>query len=109
MKITVAVLLATAGIVAAQPHRHHHRHFAKKDVASVNEVVNVPGPTIVVYEFNGHTITQEEVEEGIRNGTLVMAQGGLSSAAPSSKAAPPRSSHRPTPQSYVQKGGRRRW
>ena len=70
MKLVAALALAVA-LVAAQPHRHHHRHPLKRDTT----VVNVPGPTVVVYEFDGQTISQAEVCAGIANGTLKWASG----------------------------------
>ena len=69
---TVALLLTAAGtLVAAQPHRHHHRHPLKRDT----QVVSVPGPTVVVYEYEGQTISQSEVCAGIAAGTLKWASG----------------------------------
>ena len=72
MKFTAALILAGIGtFVAAQPHRHHHRHPLKRDT----QVINVPGPTVVVYEFEGKTISQEDVCKGIEDGTLKWASG----------------------------------
>lgn len=71
----IALTLATAGsIVAAQPHRHHHRHADKRSPAET-EVVSVAGPTVVAYELNGQTISQADVCGGIANGTLKWANG----------------------------------
>ena len=69
----IALTLGTAGsIVAAQPHKHHHRHADKRFPADT-EVVSVPGPTVVAYELNGQTISQDEVCNGIANGSLKWA------------------------------------
>jgi hypothetical protein len=82
MKFCQVVLLATAGsIVAAQPHKHqhlHHRNVEKRNPAV--DVVNVPGPTVIAYVLpDGSPISEEDCLEGIRNGTLVWADGVVSS------------------------------
>ena len=83
----IALTLATAGsIVAAQPHRHHHRHADKRSPAET-EVVSVPGPTVVAYELNGQTISQADVCGGIANGTLEWASGQAADIDCSSSAA----------------------
>ena len=68
---TALIITAVATSVAAQPHRHHHRHPLKRDT----KVVSVPGPTVIVYEFEGKTISQDEVCKGIEDGTLKWASG----------------------------------
>ena len=63
---TVALTLATAGLVAAQPHNHAHRHHAKR----------APGAgTVIEYELNGQKISAEDVCKGIADGTLQWASG----------------------------------
>lgn len=91
MKHSAVLLIAAVASAVAQPHRHEHRHLhEKRDPSPVANVVSVPGPTVVVYELNGQAISEQDVEEGIRNGTLVWEGNGfLSSAAPSSSAAAP--------------------
>lgn len=76
MKFTnVAVTLATAGsLVAAHPHKHHHRHAVKR-VPVVTEVTNVVASTVVMYELNGQPISQSEVCNGIRAGRLHWVEG----------------------------------
>ncbi|MCJ1321874.1 hypothetical protein MMC15_007219 [Xylographa vitiligo] len=70
----VIVALAAAGsLVAAQPHRHHHRHAEKR--APDVDVVTVPGPTVYVFEFDGQSMSQDQVCKGIADGTLVWAPG----------------------------------
>ena len=94
----IVLTLATAGsIVAAQPHRHHHRHAGKRSPAET-EVVSVPGPTVVAYELNGQTISPAEVCEGIANGSLQWASGEKAALDCSSSAiVPSTSAAAPTP------------
>lgn len=83
MKFSLVLLSAAAVVSAAQPHRHGHQHLHKRSPAADPDYVMVPGPTEVVYVLNGQPISESEVQEGIKNGTLVFAQNGqLSSAAP---------------------------
>ena len=87
MKITTAtILFAAASLVAAQPHKRQHHHLTRRDAPIEYDVVHV-----MVYELDGHPISQAEVEEGLKNGTLVLAPNGeVTSAysAPTSVAAP---------------------
>ncbi|GAB7340139.1 hypothetical protein MBLNU457_6623t1 [Dothideomycetes sp. NU457] len=81
------IYLAAAGLAAAQPHRHVHQHLhAEKRVPTpVDDVVAVPGPTIVLYSLNGQLISEDEVMNGIKNGSLLWADGAPQVApAPSS-------------------------
>lgn len=88
MKHAVIAALGAA-VASAHQHGHQHLHHAKRDQSTPVDVVSVPGPTVVVYELNGRLITEDEVQRGLQNGSLVMASDGqLSSAAPSSYAAP---------------------
>lgn len=86
MKYTIALLCGAVVVAAAQPHRHAHQHLHedKREAAPnpVADVVVVAGPTEIAYVLNGETISEADVQEGIKNGTLVWAPGGgLSSAA----------------------------
>ncbi|PNS16582.1 hypothetical protein CAC42_82 [Sphaceloma murrayae] len=79
MKV-VYVALAAAGIVAAHPHQHNHLHLHKHvkrnaDADAAVEVVTIAGPTVVLYSLNGKDISEADVNEGIKNGTLVWADG----------------------------------
>ncbi|KAK8215367.1 Sperm-associated antigen 4 protein [Zalaria obscura] len=76
MKYTIA-LLSAAVLAAAQPHRHAHHahHHERRNPTPATDVVSVPGPTVVMYELNGKTISEDDVQEGIKNGTLVWANG----------------------------------
>lgn len=84
------VSLATAGSLAElvnanpTPHQHGHQHVDKRVV----KVVDVAGPTVVAYEFNGKLIDQSEVCEGIEDGTLKWADGTDTPAGCSSSAEP---------------------
>ena len=73
MKITIALLTAAISAAAAN-HHHQHLHQLKRDAT---KVAVVPGPTVVAYVLNGEPISEEEVQQGIANGTLVWADGGL--------------------------------
>ena len=74
MKFTDLMLtLAAAGsLVAAQPHKHHHRHVQKR---SPEPVADAPGPVVTTYELNGKIISLNEVCAGIDDGTLQWAPG----------------------------------
>ncbi|KAF2689137.1 glycoside hydrolase family 132 protein [Lentithecium fluviatile CBS 122367] len=84
--------MAAAGVTAVprrHAHRHAHRVVAKRE--SDAAAVYVPGPvqTIVVYELNGHPISEEEVRQGIANGTLAWGNHGiLTSSSLTATAAP---------------------
>jgi hypothetical protein len=84
MKQAVFAIIGAAAVSAAQPahqHGHQHLHHAKRDPTPV-DVVNVAGPTVVVYELAGRLITEDEVQQGLQNGSLVMAKDGQLSSAP---------------------------
>lgn len=65
-------------LVAAQPHRHVHRHAEKRSPET--RVVNVPGPTVVIYELNGKIISEDEVKKGLADGSLVRVGAGVEPA-----------------------------
>ena len=77
----------TAGsMVAASPSiHHHHRHASHVEERSRDnpETVNVPGPTVVAYDLNGETLSEEEVCKGINDGSLTWSDdttGGIDCA-----------------------------
>ena len=77
----LAASLAATGFLActlASPSYHHHRHHhldtAKRATDHV-KIVTVPGPTIITYKLNGKFIQQNEVCQGLQNGTLKWADG----------------------------------
>lgn len=73
--IVTLTLVATAGSIAAAAaaplHQHHPAHVEKR----VIKVVEVPGPTKIIYELNGENVDQTEVCNGIKAGTLKWAEG----------------------------------
>lgn len=73
--IVTLTLVATAGSIAAAAaaplHQHHPAHVDKR----VIKVVEVPGPTKIIYELNGENVNQTEVCNGIKAGTLKWAAG----------------------------------
>jgi hypothetical protein len=108
--VNIVLTVATAGSLgAAQPHRHGHlnahrhaRHHDHKRGAEV-DVVTVPGPTVYAFEFSGQSLSQEQVCQGIADGTLEWAAGtddppncatltASTSAAPSTTSTPAPSS-----------------
>ncbi|KAL8882479.1 MAG: hypothetical protein Q9192_007577 [Flavoplaca navasiana] len=76
-----AASLAAAGFLAcaaASPpyhHRHHHNYNAKRVTDHV-KIITVPGPTVITYALNGKPIQENEVCQGLQNGTLKWADGG---------------------------------
>ncbi|EMC99330.1 hypothetical protein BAUCODRAFT_65876 [Baudoinia panamericana UAMH 10762] len=102
MRIATSLLSAAVVVAAAQPHGHSHQHAHLEERQfhpdNTADVIVVPGPTEVAYVLNGHAISEQEVEEGVRNGTLVFAQDGAVSSASSSasSSAPPSSAAAPT-------------
>ncbi|KAF2126847.1 glycoside hydrolase family 132 protein [Dothidotthia symphoricarpi CBS 119687] len=81
MKLHIAVLVATAAASVAKPHAqvHHHAHRVDRRIAHPDVIVYAPTSveTVVVYELNGHPISEEEVRQGIANGTLVWGGDGI--------------------------------
>lgn len=78
--ITLATVAVAAVVVNAHPHRHARGHFhsanAKRMPAPA--MVYQPGPvaTVVVYVLNGQPISEDEVRQGIANGTLIWGDDG---------------------------------
>lgn len=81
MKLLNCILcLATAGsFVAASPspHRHHHQHRHASEVKRAADNVKVVNAeeTVKAYEFNGESISEKEVCDGIKSGKLKFAGG----------------------------------
>lgn len=92
---SVALTLATAGLVAAQPHHHQHRHARR--------TVDTSG-TVFEYELNGQRISAADVCKGIADGTLLWANGVAPPEAcqSSSSSSTPTSTPTPTPTPSVQ-------
>ncbi|KAL8673986.1 MAG: hypothetical protein Q9168_001629 [Polycauliona sp. 1 TL-2023] len=78
---TTAASLAAVGILtgaAASPSYHHHRHHHLNPLKRATDhikIVTVPGPTVVTYQLNGNLIQENEVCQGLQNGTLKWADG----------------------------------
>ncbi|KAH7132652.1 hypothetical protein B0J11DRAFT_548491 [Dendryphion nanum] len=70
---TVIALTAVTTTVAASPHRHVHRRWARGEMKRQNTdtEIYVPVATVIVYVLNGQLISEDEVRQGIVNGTLV--------------------------------------
>lgn len=88
---TVALTLATAGLVTAQPHHHAHRHHQKR----------APG-TVIEYQLNGQQISADDVCKGIADGTLKWESGqappeACQSSSSSSSTPTPTPTSTPTP------------
>ena len=97
MKSTLLALVGAATLAVAQNHAHNHaahhhpaRHLSPlegRDLAVVTETA--PGPVETIYELNGVGLPYKDVEEGLKNGKYVLVGAGeVSSAAPSTVAAP---------------------
>ncbi|KAL8720558.1 MAG: hypothetical protein Q9225_002604 [Loekoesia sp. 1 TL-2023] len=73
----VTTFAAAGTLAAASPsyHHHRHRHFDNDKRSPDVKVVTVPGPTVVAYKLNDKLIQQNEVCEGLENGTLRWADG----------------------------------
>ncbi|KAI9717624.1 MAG: hypothetical protein M1812_004569 [Candelaria pacifica] len=81
--LSIALTIATAGsIVAAQPHKHQHRHLEKKD-ATTTQAVN--GPVVTMYKLGDKNIDYDEAMKGIAEHRYVVDNGALK-AAPSTSA-----------------------
>ncbi|KAI9791525.1 MAG: hypothetical protein M1833_001509 [Piccolia ochrophora] len=63
--------MAGSLVAASQPHRHRHRHVGKR----APDAGTVPEVNVVVYEFEGKRLTQEEYEKGVRDGTFGKVDG----------------------------------
>jgi len=73
-------LALPVAITAAHPgglknHAHRHVHEKRKPVPSTGQAVDVPGPAVVLFEFQGQQISEKDVCLGISNGTLNWAPG----------------------------------
>ncbi|ORY13198.1 hypothetical protein BCR34DRAFT_276124 [Clohesyomyces aquaticus] len=101
MKVAIVLALAATSLAVAQPHRHRHAHGTRtvnKRSPMEAPVVYVPAATetVVVYELEGHLISEEEVRQGIANGTLLWGDDGNLSSSSSTPAATPTEAPIPT-------------
>jgi hypothetical protein len=71
---SIATFAALAAVTVAKPHRHVHRHAHEVDrrAALPDKVVYAPVAieTVIKFVLDGHDISEEEVRQGIANGTL---------------------------------------
>ncbi|KAL9596946.1 MAG: hypothetical protein Q9219_005457 [cf. Caloplaca sp. 3 TL-2023] len=75
--LNVVTALAAAGtLAAASPsyHHHRHRHLDNDKRSPETKIVTVP-TTVVAYKLGDKLIQQDEVCEGLANGTLKWADG----------------------------------
>ena len=73
-----ALTLATAAgsFVAAAPsaHKHHHDHHEHVEKRGPDTTtVNLPGSTAIIYKLNGQSLSETEVCQGIKDGSLQWA------------------------------------
>lgn len=94
MKLRALFVVATiaTAVTVAKPHAKH-RHVLGKRNANPDAVVYAP-PTIetqIVYILDDYPITEEEVRQGLANGTLMWGEEGVlaSSSPPTYAFAPP--------------------
>ena len=77
---TFVALAAAAALIFAQPHRDaHHLRCSLPKSEPVEAFIYLPGTTetVVVYELDGYPISEEEVRQGIQNGTLTWGDDGV--------------------------------
>ncbi|KAL8846827.1 MAG: hypothetical protein Q9221_008113 [Calogaya cf. arnoldii] len=72
--VAAGLLACTAASPSNHHHRHHHLDVAKRTTEHV-KIVTVPGPTVIAYKLNGKLIQENEVCQGLQNGTLKWADG----------------------------------
>jgi hypothetical protein len=86
MRLSIALLGAAVAVTSAQPQHGHHKrfHHQKRDPVpnAAPDYADLPGPVQVVYVLNGKPIPEDEVQQGIQNGTLIVATDGEISSAP---------------------------
>ncbi|KAG8526854.1 uncharacterized protein KY384_008283 [Bacidia gigantensis] len=94
----LTVVAAGSIITAATPtHKHHnHANHFERRVPTKVQTVDVPGPTIIAYEFNGRPISEDEVCKGIKDGSLRWTDKTASPPECSINAASTLQSHYPT-------------
>lgn len=89
----IATLAAFAAGVAATPYslKHRHVHGLAKREARPDSVAYVPAATVttIIYWLDDHSISEEEVRQGIANGTLIWGDDGVLSTSTSGPVALP--------------------
>jgi hypothetical protein len=91
--LVIATLVAVTAPALAQPHHHSHSHLRRALTKReyVEPAVYLPAPvqTVIVYELDGRPISEDEVRQGLQNGTLVWGDdGNLSSSIATPSATP---------------------
>lgn len=99
MKFSRIALLSAATLAVAQRHNHAHRHKRGSPVDAYEPIATtvVPGPVVTVYQLNGETISQDDVEEGIKEGKYILVGGQISSVPSATPVAPSASSSSAAP------------
>ena len=71
--IKIALTALGVALVAAQPHKHSHRHLhAGSKVEIRGDPVVVAGPVETVYELDGKIVDKASVENGVKDGIFVL-------------------------------------
>lgn len=77
----VAIFAAAAAVTGAKPHHrvHRHAHAHVGRMARPDNAVYAPAPvaTVIVYELDGHLISEEDARRGVANGTLRWGDDGI--------------------------------
>ena len=82
MRIQAIIIFAATGTLARakpHPHVHHHAHEISKRHGRPDNVVYAPAAieTKIVFELDHHSISEQEVRQGIANGTLMWGDDGI--------------------------------
>ncbi|USP78220.1 glycoside hydrolase family 132 protein [Curvularia clavata] len=73
----IIAAIAIAVVVSAKPHRLHRQVHPYSPVKRGVADAPVATETQIVYWLNDHAISEEEVREGITNGTLIWGPGNV--------------------------------
>ncbi|KAL1798288.1 hypothetical protein ACET3X_002325 [Alternaria dauci] len=84
MKIQyIVIATALVAVTAAKPHHLHHRAHANAPLKSGTIFTPAAVETEIVYWLEDHRISEEEVHQGITNGTLMWDNNGVLSTSTS--------------------------
>ncbi|KAL6708568.1 Protein BZZ1 [Coniothyrium glycines] len=96
---SIAIVAAVAATTSANPHlrAHHHAHPIVKRDSRPDNVIYAPAATEtrIVYMLDGYHITEEDVRQGIANGTLEWADDGTLSSSSAGPVALPTTAPEP--------------
>lgn len=90
MKLKHIAIITALGLVAsAKPHPLNHRRAHRLVNRGPDNVVIVPVATVtsIIYWLDGHSIPEDEVRQGISNGTLVWGDDNILSTSTSGSVA----------------------